>query len=143
MRYPPRVGFAPHDLMSTQVTLTLPDEVFSRAQRLARLLHREVADVLRDMVTLAMPSMALDREMPPPPHALGDAEVLALSELELPPEQDRRLGDLLQRQQAGALDEAERRDLAALMQSYQEGLLLRAQALEEAVRRGLRKPPAP
>ncbi len=129
--------------MSTQITVTLPDEVFSRAQRLARLLHRDVADVVGDMVTLAMPSVALDQETPAPVHTLADADVLALVDLELPPEQDRRLSVLLEHQQAALLDDAERRELAALMQIYQEGLLLKAQALEEAVRRGLRNPPAP
>lgn len=129
--------------MSTQVTVTLPDDVYSRAPRLARLMHREVADVLRDMVTLAMPSMALDRETPQPARALGDAEVLALADLELPAEQDQRLTLLLERQQAAALDDAERRELEALLQAYQEGMLLKAQAIEEAVRRGLRMPPAP
>ncbi len=32
--------------MSTQVTLTLPDEVYRRAERLAQLSSRDVADVL-------------------------------------------------------------------------------------------------
>jgi len=69
--------------------------------------------------------------------SLADAEVLALTSLELPLDQDARLSALLERQQAGTLDEAERRELGTLMQCYQEGLLRKAQAMEEAVRRGL------
>lgn len=129
--------------MSTQVTVTLPDDVYSNAVRLARLMRREVADVLRDMLTLAMPSMAPRSEAPGPIHALGDAELLALTELELPPEQDGRLSVLLERQQANTLEDADRHELATLMQSYQEGMLLKAQAIEEAVRRGLREPLEP
>lgn len=53
--------------------------------------------------------------------------------------QDRRLSLLLNKQQAGKLIEAERVELSALMQVYQEGLLRKAQALSEAVRRGLRE----
>jgi pyruvate-formate lyase len=129
--------------MSTQVTFMLPDDVYSSALRLARLTQREVADVLRDLLTLATPSLASDAELPPPIHSLGDSEVLALTSLELPREQDLRLSALLERQQAGTLHEAERGELASLMQSYQEGLLRKAQAVEEAVRRGLMEPPGP
>jgi len=53
------------------------------------------------------------------------------------PTQDQRLSTMLDRQQAGELTEAERPELLALMQVYQEGLLRKAQALHEAVRRGL------
>jgi hypothetical protein len=41
------------------------------------------------------------------------------------------------------LSDTERGELLTLMQVYQEGLLRKAQALHEAVRRGLREPPAP
>jgi hypothetical protein len=59
------------------------------------------------------------------------------------PAQDRRLSALLQKQQAQALSDPERAELLALMQVYQEGLLRKAQALREAVRRGLRMPLKP
>jgi hypothetical protein len=59
------------------------------------------------------------------------------------PEDDRRLGELLDRQQAGLLPGAEPAELAALLQVYQRGLLRKAQALREAVRRGLRAPLQP
>jgi hypothetical protein len=56
------------------------------------------------------------------------------------PAEDRRLSELLQRQQAGLLGDGERAELSALMQAYQEGLLRKARALREAVLRGLREP---
>jgi predicted transcriptional regulator len=105
--------------MSTQVTLTLPDEVYRRAERLAQLSSREVADVL------------------------ADEEVMALAELQLASDQDQPLSSLLDKQQAGTLIEAERSELLALMQVYQESLLRKAQALREAVQRGLREPLEP
>ncbi len=46
----------------------------------------------------------------------------------------------LNKQQAGQLTEDERTELMAPMQVYQQGLLRKAQALSEAVRRGLREP---
>jgi hypothetical protein len=61
----------------------------------------------------------------------------------LPPDQDSRLSELLDRQQVGSLTETERPELATLMQAYHEGLLRKARALEEAVRRRLREPLGP
>jgi hypothetical protein len=47
---------------------------------------------------------------------------------------------LLDKQQAEQLTEAERPEVLALMHLSGEGPLLKAQALREAVRRGLREP---
>ncbi len=58
-------------------------------------------------------------------------------------EDDCRLSALLNRQQAGALSDMERRELTGLMEVYQTPLLRKAQALREAVRRGLRAPLQP
>ena len=65
---------------------------------------------------------------------------MTLSELQMEPDQDTRLSELLDRQQAGLLTEAERPELQALMQIYQESLLRKATALSEAVQRGLMEP---
>lgn len=75
-----------------------------------------------------------------PISVLSNEQVLALTDLEMEPEQDTRLSELLNRQQAGTLNEDERPDLQALMQIYQEGLLQKAIALSEAVKRGLIQP---
>jgi hypothetical protein len=74
---------------------------------------------------------------------LADSGVLAAVDLRMDEAQGRRLGRLLDRQQAGKLREAERDELAALMQVYHECLVRKAQALGEAVRHGLREPLAP
>lgn len=129
--------------MSTQVTLTLPDEVYRRAERLAQLSSREVADVLADTIELSLSPVGLKSEAVEPVSALSDEEVMALAELQLASDQDQRLSSLLDKQQAGTLIEAERSELLALMQVYQESLLRKAQALREAVRRGLREPLEP
>jgi hypothetical protein len=50
---------------------------------------------------------------------------------------------LLQKQQERALSAAEQTELVMLMQVYQQGVLRKAQALHEAVRRGLRTPLEP
>ncbi len=126
--------------MSTRVMVTLPDEVYRRARRLATLTSRDVADVLADTIALSFSSLSADSETVRPVSRLSDEEVLTLTELQMEPSQDRRLSVLLDRQQAGTLTATERSELLALMQVYQEGLLRKAQALREAVRRGLREP---
>ena len=129
--------------MSTQVMVTLSDDVYRSAERLAQLISRDVADVLADTLALSLPSLTLHTAPVASVTEITDAEVLALTELQMQPEQNRRLSTLLQQQQAGELSDAERSELLALMQCYQEGLLRKAQALQEAVRRGLREPLAP
>jgi hypothetical protein len=126
--------------MTTQVMVTLPDDVYRSAERLAHLTDREVSDVLTDALTLSLPALPRDEEVSVPISEMSDAEVLALTTLDLPTAQDRQLSTLLERQQAGRLTEDERNQLAVLMQAYQAGLLRKAQALQEAVQRGLRDP---
>jgi hypothetical protein len=71
---------------------------------------------------------------------LTNDQLLALTELQLEPEQDTQLSHLLDQQQAGTLTPEAHLELEALIQIYQEGLLLKATALAEAVKRGLISP---
>ena len=129
--------------MSRQVIVDLPDEVYRRAENLARLSRREVGDVLADAITLSLSSLDGPGAEQRPMARLSDREVVELAELQLTPTQDRRLSKLLDRQQAQRITEKERTELQGLMQRYQQGLLRKAEALNEAVRRGLRAPLEP
>ena len=129
--------------MSTQVVVTLPDEVYRRADRLARLSGRRMSDILADTIALSLPPLSPQADSAQPLSALPDEQVLALADAQMEPAQDQRLSRLLNQQQAGTLTEAERSELFVLMQVYQEKLLRKAQALHEAVRRGLREPLQP
>jgi hypothetical protein len=130
-------------MMSRQVTLELPDEVLSRAERLATLARRDVTEVLADAVSVAIPPLDVAWGESRPVSELSDAEVMKRTDLRLEPSQDRRLSELLDKQQAGTLTEQERSELLALMQVYEANLLRQAEALAEAVRRGLREPLSP
>lgn len=121
-----------------QVTVNLPEETYRRAKRLAQLTRREVADVLADTLSLSLPSLTEGKA--PAMQDMTDAQVIALTELQLSANEDERLGELLDKQQAGELTDDERPDLNRLMQVYQEGLLLKSEALAEAVSRGLIPP---
>ena len=129
--------------MSTRVVLTLPDEVYQRAERLAQLTGRAVADTLTDALALFLPPFNTLSTSGKPVTELTDEEVMVLTELQMTPVQDETLSALLHSQQAGELSDTERTELCALLQLYQEGLLRKAQALHEAVRRGLHEPLEP
>ena len=126
--------------MSTQVTITLPDDVYQRAQHLARLISCDVTEILTNTIAISLPPFDASPGDNKPIADLSNEDVLALTQLQLPPSQDRRLSLLLEKQQAGQLSQAEHTELSALMQHYQAGLLRKAQALREAVQRGLREP---
>ncbi len=124
--------------MMMQVTVNLPEETYRRAKRLAQLTRREVADVLADTLSLSLPSLTEGKA--PAMQDMTDAQVIALTKLQLSANEDERLGELLDKQQAGELTDDEHPDLNRLMQVYQEGLLLKSEALAEAVSRGLIPP---
>lgn len=126
--------------MSTKITITLPDEIYQRAERFAKLANRDVASILAETIQLSIPSVSAEFANLEPISALSDEQVLALTELQMEPEQDTRLSELLDCQQADTLTEDERSELQALMQIYQEGLLRKATALSEAVKRKLIAP---
>jgi hypothetical protein len=129
--------------MSRRVTLELPDEVVSRAERLAVLTDRDVAELLAEAVEAALPPLDVLLEESRPISELPDDEVLRWTELRLPHAQDRRLSELLDMQQSGTLTNPERTELLALMQVYEVNCLRQSEALAEAVRRGLREPLSP
>ncbi|MBW4454100.1 MAG: hypothetical protein KME55_16110 [Nostoc indistinguendum CM1-VF10] len=126
--------------MSTQIIITLPDDIYQRAERFARLANRDVASILIDTIQLSIPPVNGDVSDLESVSVLSDEQVLVLTELQMEAEQDARLSELLDRQQSGTLNEGDRSELQTLMQVYQEGLLRKATALSEAVKRGLIEP---
>jgi hypothetical protein len=126
--------------MSTQITITLTDDVYQKADRFARLANRDIASVLADTIQSSIPNISEAATTLVPISLLSDADVLALTELQMEAAQDIQLSTLLDRQQAGLLTDIHRSELQLLMQTYQEGLLRKATALSEAVKRKLIKP---
>lgn len=126
--------------MSTQITITLPDDVYQRAERFARLANRDLASILADTIQLSLLPIAEESLDFEPVSTLANEALLALTKLEMEPAQDSRLSELLDQQQAGLLSDNERSELQDLMQIYQRGLLRKATALSEAVKRGLIEP---
>jgi predicted DNA-binding protein len=126
--------------MSKQISLTLPDELMRRAEVLAGRSGRQVGDILADAVRASLDPLGLDdvEADARPVSEWSDEQVIAAADLQMPDAPDRRLSELLAKQGADTLTPGERAELSGLMQAYQQGLLQKAQALNEAVRRGLR-----
>ncbi|NJN65782.1 MAG: hypothetical protein HC884_03245 [Chloroflexaceae bacterium] len=124
--------------MSTQVTITLPDTVYGRAENLASMTGRSVVDILATTIELSLLNLLAEDEMGTLLAELSDEAVLALADMQMEPTRAQQLSHLLDRQQAGVLSDDERRELHHLMRHYHAGLLRKAQALQEAVKRGLR-----
>jgi hypothetical protein len=127
--------------MSTKVTLNLPDETYRKAENLAQLTGRDINEILTETLDISLQSFNAISPKNISVAELNDADLLAVADSQMDSKQDSRFKALMQRQSELAPDE--RNEYLALMQVYQEGLLRKAQALNEAVRRGLRKPLEP
>ena len=107
------------------------------------LTHREVLETLTDIPANALLPVQLVSNFEKPVSALPDEDVLTLASVQMTKESGRRLGNLLERQREGRLAEAERRELLALMQTYDQLWVRQSEALAEVVHRGLRDPLSP
>ncbi|MBE2200053.1 MAG: hypothetical protein IAE79_15670 [Anaerolinea sp.] len=125
--------------MSMQVTISLPEKTYRRAKRLAHLTRRDVNSVMADTLSLSLPPLGV-MVTETAVADLSNEEVLALADLQVDAADDRKLSQLLDKQQAGTLTEPKRVELIRLMQLYQSSLLQKAEGLAEAVHRGLREP---
>ena len=120
--------------MTAQITLNLPDEVYHQAELLAQQRHRSVSEVLVETLEIFLLPSAK------PVSALSDSEVITLTQLRLQPVQEQRLNELLNCQQSGTIASVEHEELPALIHIYEARLLRQAQALNQAVWRGLLEP---
>ena len=116
--------------MTETVTLQLPAQLAQQAKEIAALTHQRLEDVLLEWLNYAVAEL--------PVESLPDEQVLALCDLQMEPQQQETLSELLDRNREGQLTEAEVSQLDALMQIYRRGLVRKAKALKAAVSRGLR-----
>ena len=129
--------------MNTQVTLTLPEELYEYARRWATITQRDLSEMLTDALTIVLTPVYTTPRLERPVSSLSDEDVLALSKAQMRPAQGRRLSELLEKQREDELTKRERPELLALMQVYNQLWIRQSEALAEAVRRGLRRPLEP
>ena len=124
--------------MSAQLTVTLPDNVYRRAKRLAELTGRDVAEVITEKLDALLPPLSSEIDMQPL-ESLSDAEVITLAGGQMDIVLSSRMSTLQYKQQAGTINDDERAELKMLMELYDVGQRRKTQALVETVKRGLRQ----
>jgi hypothetical protein len=68
-------------VMSTKITITLPDEIYQRAESFARLANRDIASILADTLQLSIPPVSKEVNNLEPVSVLSDEQVLALTDM--------------------------------------------------------------
>src|SRR5215831_19796938 len=128
--------------MTVAVTLDVPESLIEKAQRFGGATQQRVEEVLTEALEIMVPMLedTPDSLLSSPVATLTDAEVLQLADSKMDAMQNQRQGALQTQGKATGLSIAERYELLALLQIYQLGQLRKAEALAEAVRRGLRPP---
>ncbi|MEZ4711931.1 MAG: hypothetical protein R3A44_32395 [Caldilineaceae bacterium] len=118
--------------MSLSVTLDLPDLLAQDADLVAKTTKRRLEDVLLEWLSHGAISAPIE--------ALSNEQLLTVSELQLPEHLQSELSNLLNLNREEQLNSDQRTRLDELMQLYRRGLVRKAQAIKEAVNRGLRPP---
>jgi hypothetical protein len=118
--------------MAEIVTLELSDTLAQQAKQIASLTHRRLEDVLVEWIDRAVTDLPIE--------SLPNDQILMLCDLQLEPQQQERLSDLLAQNQEGQLSPTETEQLDQLMKIYRQGLVRKARALKVAVEKGLRHP---
>lgn len=118
--------------MHELIAIPVSERVVRQARHTAIQSQKQIEEILADWLERTIVEM--------PVETLSDEEILQLCDLQLTAQQQNALSDLLAKNSEGALQTRERFDLDELMRVYEQGLLRKAQALKEAVQRGLREP---
>ena len=125
--------------MDTQITLTLPSDLYQRASTIAALTGWTVEDAVLVMLEVSLPALIPLVDLNKPVETLSDEAVLALTNLQMTPEYDSRHSALLHSQQSGTMSHDDRRELQTLQRVYEIGMIFKSRALAEAVKRHLRQ----
>ena len=124
--------------MSSQVVVTLSDELMERAKQWALLTQRDLAQTLVDALQIVLAPVQHTIGVQPDIAELSDQEVLSLCTVKLKPAQGKRINVLLAKQREEQLTPTDQSELLALMEIYNQLWIRQSEALAEAVRRGLR-----
>ena len=112
------------------MTLELPDDLAARAKAFAAASHLRIEDAVVEWIGRAVAQT--------PVAAMSDSDILALCDSQLDSASQDELSQHLADLREGTLDASQRSRLDELMAAYRQGLVLKAQAMQEAVSRGLR-----
>lgn len=118
--------------MNQEVTIKVSEQVWQRASILAKQKHRKIEKVIEELLEETVSETRVED--------LSNEEVLALTELQLTPTQQKTFSRLLKKNRENLLTAKEKFQLNELMRIYENGLLRKSKALRVAVERGLMSP---
>jgi predicted transcriptional regulator len=118
--------------MNQQITIEVSEQVWRRASILAEQKRRKPEEVLKEWLEETVAETRIED--------LSDEEILALTEMHFDNEGQNDFSRLLEKNRENKLNAREKRDLDALMHSYETRLLRKSKALRVAVERGLIAP---
>lgn len=113
------------------VTLELPDEIYQRAQYVAKTTQRSLEEVVCEWIRPPIQVAALDLER------LSDDELRQIARANLPSGHAHRLQELLAVQQQRSLSADEQREAVALVEQEDSVTLQKARALFLLKQRGI------
>jgi len=126
--------------MNDNVTLSLPHELFVKAQAWANQSGRPVEEFLTESLEVSLSPFS---DIAATISRWTDQRIMEALDAQLAPDQESQLSEWLQQQQNDTLTTKQSLELQNLMAIYQQGLLTKSAALREAVRRGLCSAPNP
>jgi transcriptional regulator of NAD metabolism len=118
-----------------QTTVSLSEKAYINLSDIARLTERSIDEVIEETFEdrLAEQVEGLKKNL----KFLVDAEVLALADLQMPEEENKRLSKLLEDNREGIITEHGKSELGDLMQVNRSYDLRKAIAIVEAMKRGI------
>jgi len=118
-----------------EVTISLPEKVFANLSNAAHKSHRRIDEIIAEKIER---DFAIDAdELAKQISVCSDKEILELTKITMPMNEDERLSQLLGKQNEGKLSADEKKEMWQLMETSRLTTLKKAYALREIARRGL------
>lgn len=117
------------------VKVELPDNLYKNFSRIAEQTNRRIDEVIADKLQADFSVENIENEQLL--SNWSDKDVLALANLKLPPNQDKRISQLLEKQRESKITMNEKVELEGLMGLYNLANIRKSEGIVEAVKRGL------
>ncbi len=118
--------------MNQEITLRISDRILQQAKIAASKKKHRIEEVLSDWLEDVFREKFTDK--------MSDEEILALTKIQISPEEQERLSELLVKNRESGLNENEQRELDLMIEISERNMLKKSEALRIAVERGLIAP---
>jgi uncharacterized protein YecA (UPF0149 family) len=118
--------------MNQEVTLKISDRIIQQATLAASRKKNRVEEVLSDWLESVFQEKFTDK--------MSDKEILALTKIQISPDEQERLSELLFKNRETGLNKDEQRELDLMIEISERNMVKKSEALRVAVQRGLIEP---